>query len=382
MKILAIDHLSCDPANRRIYDFISNRHGVNLKVIAPSNWIENYKYYGNKNSDTLKIGYELIYLNNYFPGKPHLMFYTFKLYKIFKNFLPDIIYVNAEPENILMLQVILFAKIYSPKSKIIFVTWRNIKYELLNYPYKLQLIHRIVEKITYKFADACRSFNPTGKELLANAGFKKRIDVIPWGIDTDLYFFKNTEKKDSELTLGYVGRFVKPKGLEMIALAIYNLRKKYPVKGILVGDGPIKKDLLKTFDRLNISNHITIVNTVKGDEIVSWLHRMDIFLLPSYSTKKWKEQFGRVLVEAMSAGIPVVGSSSGEIPWVIGNSGLVFREGDQLDMEEKISELICDYKKRDSFSILGRESVIKRFEIKLISERLLNFLGEILYESK
>ena len=55
---------------------------------------------------------------------------------------------------------------------------------------------------------------------------------------------------------------------------------------------------------------------------------MDVSVLPSLTRPNWKEQFGRTLAEAMSCETPVIGSDSGEIPHVIGDAGLIFKEGD------------------------------------------------------
>ena len=66
---------------------------------------------------------------------------------------------------------------------------------------------------------------------------------------------------------------------------------------------------------------------------------LDALALPSHTTPRWKEQFGRVLTEAMSCGLPVIGSSSGEIPNVVGDAGLIFREGDVPALAAAIARL-------------------------------------------
>ena len=67
---------------------------------------------------------------------------------------------------------------------------------------------------------------------------------------------------------------------------------------------------------------------------------MDVLVLPSLTTEKWKEQFGRVLIEAMSAKIPVIGSNSGAIPEVISDCGYIFEEGNINQLQKCILNVI------------------------------------------
>jgi glycosyltransferase involved in cell wall biosynthesis len=73
---------------------------------------------------------------------------------------------------------------------------------------------------------------------------------------------------------------------------------------------------------------------------VDFYNSLDVFVLPSETILQWKEQYGRVLIEAMACGLPVVGSSSGAIPEVLEGypKGLIFKEGDVDDLVEKIKE--------------------------------------------
>jgi glycosyltransferase involved in cell wall biosynthesis len=88
---------------------------------------------------------------------------------------------------------------------------------------------------------------------------------------------------------------------------------------------------------------------------------MDCLVLPSRTTRKWKEQFGRVLIEAMACEVPVIGSDSGEIPNVIGDCGLIFREGDVDDLSSKLELLINDYDLRVELAERGRQRVLNNF---------------------
>jgi glycosyltransferase involved in cell wall biosynthesis len=67
---------------------------------------------------------------------------------------------------------------------------------------------------------------------------------------------------------------------------------------------------------------------------------LDVLVLPSRTTPVWKEQFGRVLAEAAAAGRWALGSSSGEIPAVLGCRSLVFREGDDLALAARLRSVL------------------------------------------
>ena len=64
---------------------------------------------------------------------------------------------------------------------------------------------------------------------------------------------------------------------------------------------------------------------IPSDQVAVEMRKLHALVLPSRTTPRWKEQFGRVLIEAMACGVPPVGSDSGEIPHVIDDAGLVFR---------------------------------------------------------
>jgi glycosyltransferase involved in cell wall biosynthesis len=96
---------------------------------------------------------------------------------------------------------------------------------------------------------------------------------------------------------------------------------------------------------------------------------MDLFVLPSITLPHLKEQFGRVVIEAMACEVPVIGSDSGEIPTTIGKAGLIFKEGDVKDLKEKIEGLMRNRGLRGLLAKRGRERVLENFSWKVIAKR-------------
>jgi glycosyltransferase involved in cell wall biosynthesis len=105
---------------------------------------------------------------------------------------------------------------------------------------------------------------------------------------------------------------------------------------------------------------------------------MDVLCAPSLTTSRWREQFGRMLIEAFACGVPVVASSSGEIPHVVGDDGLVVPEGDARRWQEVISGLLDDEAARRSFGEKGRRRAIASYDWRSIADQHAAFFDEVL----
>jgi glycosyltransferase involved in cell wall biosynthesis len=111
------------------------------------------------------------------------------------------------------------------------------------------------------------------------------------------------------------------------------------------------------------------------------LNEMDVLVLPSRTGQYWKEQFGRVLVEAMACGVPVIGSSSGAIPAVIGEAGLVVPEGDIQGFRDALLKLRIDPGLRQQLIVKGLSRVLKEYAIPVVAERYRRLIRSIMGRS-
>ena len=100
---------------------------------------------------------------------------------------------------------------------------------------------------------------------------------------------------------------------------------------------------------------VQVLDGLSHERMAEGFARLDVLALPSRTTPTWKEQFGRVIVEALWCGVPVVGSDSGEIPWLIGltGGGLVFPEGDDAALAGRLTELREDPALRQRLATQG-----------------------------
>jgi glycosyltransferase involved in cell wall biosynthesis len=105
--------------------------------------------------------------------------------------------------------------------------------------------------------------------------------------------------------------------------------------------------------------------------------QLDVLVVPSRALPNWKEQFGRVLVEAMACGVPVIGSDSGEIPNVIADAGLVFPENDVAGLRSHLLELQQRPELRRELSQRGRQRVLDHYTQAQIAAQTVRVYREV-----
>jgi glycosyltransferase involved in cell wall biosynthesis len=140
----------------------------------------------------------------------------------------------------------------------------------------------------------------------------------------------------------------------------------------IVGDGPGLPAWQILAENLGIASRVCWNGSMARDLIPRWLGSLHLLVLPSRTGTTWKEQFGRVLAEAMASGVPVVGSDSGEIPYVIGDAGLVFPEGNAAGLASSIDSIYRMPGLRERLVARGRERCSGVFSVEA---QLPNYLG-------
>src|SRR5207244_1025724 len=112
------------------------------------------------------------------------------------------------------------------------------------------------------------------------------------------------------------------------------------------------------------------VGAVTDTDVPEYLAALDALVLPSRTTATWAEQFGHVLIEAMAAGVPVVGSSSGAIPDVVGDAGIIVPEGDAAALRRALGTLLADPALRARLSERGQDRVQAHYAHAVVAREL------------
>lgn len=152
--------------------------------------------------------------------------------------------------------------------------------------------------------------------------------------------------------VGFMGRFTLDKGCDVFMQAVDGLPREMPWNVLMLGGGVMEGEIRRWIEQRNLTDRAKVLQ-VPHAEVPGVLQAMDLVLCPSQTRPHWVEQFGRMLVEVMATGVPVVGSSSGEIPYVIGEAGLVVPERDVPAWTSAALRLLTDPSLRSSLSTLG-----------------------------
>jgi phosphatidyl-myo-inositol dimannoside synthase len=174
--------------------------------------------------------------------------------------------------------------------------------------------------------------------------------------------------------VGFLGRFVPEKGLRTLMRALEGVRQ--PWRALFVGGGSMAGEL-SAFASAR-PDRVRVLTGVTHDEVPMHLNAMDVLCAPSETTPRWKEQFGRMLIEAMACGVPVIASRSGEIPFVVGDSGVLVNERAAAEWTAAIEALIGDAARRADLAARGRSRVHERFALPVVARAHLAFFEELL----
>jgi glycosyltransferase involved in cell wall biosynthesis len=244
---------------------------------------------------------------------------------------PDLIHAEEEPDSLAALQVLLARRVFARRAPVILHTWQNL--------YRpLGRAARWVLRRSLGAADAILSANREGLEVLARRGYQGITARVPQsGFDPSVHFPRQARRDDETFTVVFVGRLAPEKGVDILLDALARLGP--PSRACVVGRGPAQASLEMMVARLGLTARVSFTGQLAPAAVAERLAACDVLVLPSRTTSWWKEQFGRVLVEAMACRVPVVGSDSGAIPEVVGEAGLTFPEGDAAALAERLSEL-------------------------------------------
>jgi glycosyltransferase involved in cell wall biosynthesis len=356
VRVLLISKAMVVGAYQRKAEELARLPGIELTLVVPPYWDEETRRVHLERAYT--SGYELLVQPLAFSGRFHVHFYP-RLGQAFAGKRPEVVHADEEPYNFATLQMLLLARRAGARS--LFFTWQNL-YRRYPFPF------RAVEDYNLAHFDLAVAGNAEAVDVLRRKGFRKEVEVIPqFGVDPELFQPPATTPQSRPFTVGYVGRLVEQKGLADLVRAVGSLGGDERL--LLVGAGPLETELYALAGQAGLGQRLVVQAPVPSTRVPEALWQLDALVLPSRTRANWKEQFGRVLVEAMACGVPVVGSDSGEIPHVIGDGGLVFPEGDVAALSDCLRRLRDSAAERNRLAELGRRRALAHYTHAQVAAR-------------
>lgn len=351
-----MSHACVIDVNQRLFADLGSSFGLEIGVVAPRRWRSDLR--GDVPFTALADLNGSIYLRTpVFSGRGSLYFYP-GARGIVRSFRPDIVHLDEEPWSLAAWQ---FAEWGARAgAKIFFYTKENIS---KSYPPPFTAIERRVHRLS-----ACAvALTAEVEQVLRARGFAKPIFTIPHAVDLAQFGVRDSSDLRGRLGLkgtvvGYVGRLTAEKGIADLIHALTIVKTAggaSEMSALIIGNGPFEAEVRAAAADLPIQ----LVAAIPHNEVQQYYNCIDILVVPSRTTPRWKEQFGRVLIEALASGAAVIGSDSGEIPHVIraAGGGLVFPEGDAPALAETILSLLRDPGRRQLLADTGRAAVLDKY---------------------
>ena len=376
MKLLVLSHACVTPVNQQFFAEIESQTGWEITIVLPKSWKNDY---GNVITPKRweRFCGKVIELPILISGSVPLHFYLATFLSILRDCDPDFIYVHHEPYAAATAQLYL-ANLLRGKKPISFFTWQNIS---KSYPFPFNYS----EKFVLRNSAIAFSGSYSAEEVLRQKGFQGKSVLLPASVDPLIYqpqsqsttLKRELQTSPSEVLIGYMGRIVEEKGLKTLLYALKTIID-LPWRLIMVGSG----NYLSTFETIaqecQISQKITYIGFIPHQDAPRYLSAFDLLVLPSETRANWKEQFGRVTIEAIACGTPVIGSDSGEIPHLINKTGggLTFPEAQADMLADRIAQLIQDINWRHELAEKGRAVILKEYSNQVIGQRFVQSINE------
>ncbi|MEV4773914.1 glycosyltransferase [Microbacterium sp. LWH12-1.2] len=272
----------------------------------------------------------------------------------------DVIDIHEEPFALSTAEVLVLRMLRRNRAPVVLYTAQNL---FKRYPVPF----RWLERWALRSAAGISACNADAARIVEGKGFAGRARVIPLGVEIGptppapvaVHAAGAAEdphelRPEPSVTVGMLGRLVPEKGFATLLDALALQPRLHARIG---GSGPLATDLRGWASERGVADRVELVGAVDPDAVDDFYRSIDVLTMPSLPTPRWTEQFGRVAVEAMAMGVPVVSSDAGALPDVVGGAGIVVPAGDAARLGESLIAAAGPH--RDELIAAGRERAVE-----------------------
>lgn len=198
-----------------------------------------------------------------------------------------------------------------------------------------------------------------------------KLRVIYNGIDTDIFSPSPKVNRLENRLLVVISRDTAVKGLRYMLEALAILRQKHNLELIVVAKETDNITTQKLISNLGIRDYVKFIDEIDTDELVNQYRLASVVVIPSIY-----EGFGLPAAEAMACGVPVVSTTAGALPEVVGDAGILVPSADTKALAEAISALVVSPNKRKHLSEMGRKRIVQMFNWRNTAQRTVDVYAE------
>lgn len=217
------------------------------------------------------------------------------------------------------------------------------------------------------------------KELYAARGFSvASAEIIHWGVDTQRFRPPDRREQGAVSGLLFAGRIHPEKGLLTAVEALGHLKESGKLGDAVlsvvgpVQDGGYFKRIEQTIDRFHLRRNVRFVGKIPRDLMPGVYREHDIFIFPSI----WEEPFSIGLLEAMSSGLCVIGTTTGGSKEILQDhvNALTFPAGDSHGLAYRMEQLLIDPPLRVKLGANARMAVLREFDLQRMVDRIEGYI--------
>jgi len=211
--------------------------------------------------------------------------------------------------------------------------------------------------------------------------YKNKFFVLHMGVNIPNFTNESKKRDRKSFIIATPANLVEKKGHKYLIEAIKILRQKgYNIECYLFGDGPLREDLEKTVNEMNLGGIVIFKGAIPHNQLLELYanYEVDCVVLPSIVTEDGeKEGIPVSLIEAMAYKIPVISTNTGGIPELLNNdAGIIVEQKNPYELAEAIETLIKDEGSRIKLGESGYRKVIEEFSLPNIVTKLLELMRE------
>lgn len=379
MKVMVIGHTYCAAINRKKWLTLAELYtNVEIIVVIPHRWRHSlFTLDARKAADDNSKRCRFVALTAVRDGNEGA--YRFRWWDLARTMYhekPSIIQVEQGVGAAVYAQVNLLQKMLCRSAKTLFFTWINWeeKKPLRHYWYRYWL-----ERFNVRCASGAIVGNSPARDILRKKKINIPIAILPQ-IGVSVPQEMPDAKRSSEpVRIGYVGRMLYKKGLCTLIDAFSLIARRHKAAELLlIGGGADLPAIKKYAHESGYGSRITFRDPIAHTQVFASLAECNIFVLPSYDTAQWKEQFGHVLIEAMVCGVPIVASNAGAIPDVVGDAGILVAQKDSKALADACMRYIYGKDLQERSIIRGYKRVKQLFSHEAIAHKTYRFWHDMI----